>query len=361
MSKIDFKELKRKTDIVDVIGRYVPLKKEGPNYVCNCPFHTEESASFKVTASKQIFKCFGCGKAGDVIDFLVFWGLSFKDAIKVLEDPNNVSAVSYGGTVEGTNRIKPIEWTPIVPRAPFKQPEIVHYKHGKPSKFWFYRNEKGHPVGIVCRFDLPNGKKEVLPFSFCIDETKTREEWRWKGLQKPRPLYNLNLISIRKTEPVLLGEGEKTADAMHALFIAYTCSTWIGGVEGLKHTDFSPLKDRDVVLWPDNDKDKKYGEGPRKGEVMDFQDQPGNKAMLMVADILKPIASSIKWVRNSPEFPCGWDVADSSWTAEEAAAYLAENTTEVPERKPAQDPAPRRTTPPPVELRGENNDWKKAV
>lgn len=63
-------ELLARTDIVDVIGQYVPLKKTGANFVGLCPFHGEKSPSFSVSPTKQFFHCFGCGKSGDAIAFL---------------------------------------------------------------------------------------------------------------------------------------------------------------------------------------------------------------------------------------------------------------------------------------------------
>jgi DNA primase len=57
-------------EILDVIGSFIQLKKRGANYLGNCPFHGEKTPSFTVSASKGIYKCFGCGKAGNVITFL---------------------------------------------------------------------------------------------------------------------------------------------------------------------------------------------------------------------------------------------------------------------------------------------------
>ncbi len=72
-------------NIVDVIGSYFPLKKSGSNYKALCPFHQEKTPSFHVSEKKQIFKCFGCGKAGNVITFVQdYEKLSFMETIKKL-------------------------------------------------------------------------------------------------------------------------------------------------------------------------------------------------------------------------------------------------------------------------------------
>ena len=72
-------------NIVDVIGSYIPLKRAGSNYKARCPFHEEKTPSFMVSEKKQIFKCFGCGKAGNVITFVRdYEKISFLEAVKKL-------------------------------------------------------------------------------------------------------------------------------------------------------------------------------------------------------------------------------------------------------------------------------------
>ncbi len=66
----DIRETIEKVDIVDLIGRYVDLKKEGPEFQGLCPFHVEKSPSFKVNPRKQFYHCFGCGSHGDAMDFI---------------------------------------------------------------------------------------------------------------------------------------------------------------------------------------------------------------------------------------------------------------------------------------------------
>ncbi len=80
-------EVLSRTDIVQVIGRYVKLQHKGSNWMACCPFHKEKTPSFAVNPSKQFFKCFGCGEHGTAITFLMkFKGLSFPEAIKELAD-----------------------------------------------------------------------------------------------------------------------------------------------------------------------------------------------------------------------------------------------------------------------------------
>jgi DNA primase len=74
-----------RVDIVDVIDRYVPLKKAGANYAACCPFHSEKSPSFTVSPTKQFFHCFGCGAHGTAIGFLMdYGGKPFPDAVAEL-------------------------------------------------------------------------------------------------------------------------------------------------------------------------------------------------------------------------------------------------------------------------------------
>lgn len=77
--------IKSKTDIVEVIGEYVSLKKEGQNYKGLCPFHSDNSPSLTVSPEKGIYKCFSCGASGDVVKFLEdHLNLSFPEAIELL-------------------------------------------------------------------------------------------------------------------------------------------------------------------------------------------------------------------------------------------------------------------------------------
>ncbi len=85
-------DLLARVDIVEVVERCLPLKREGANHVACCPFHNEKSPSFKVSQPKQIYKCFGCGVSGNALGFLMaFNGLEFVEAIKSLAEQVGVA------------------------------------------------------------------------------------------------------------------------------------------------------------------------------------------------------------------------------------------------------------------------------
>ena len=78
-------ELIARADVVEIVGRYVQLKKAGANFMGLCPFHGEKSPSFSVSPTKQFYHCFGCGAHGTALGFLMEYDkLSFPEAIEEL-------------------------------------------------------------------------------------------------------------------------------------------------------------------------------------------------------------------------------------------------------------------------------------
>lgn len=84
-------EVKSRSDIVNVISQYISLKNSGSSYSGLCPFHSEKTGSFHVNQNKQIYKCFGCGEGGDVINFIMkIENLDFMEAVKLLAQKNGI-------------------------------------------------------------------------------------------------------------------------------------------------------------------------------------------------------------------------------------------------------------------------------
>jgi len=91
-------EVRSRNDIVDIISQYVTLKRKGRNFFGLCPFHNEKSPSFSVSPDKQIFKCFGCGKGGNVFHFLMnAENISFVEAVQILAERVNIELPKNSG------------------------------------------------------------------------------------------------------------------------------------------------------------------------------------------------------------------------------------------------------------------------
>src|SRR5688500_6331564 len=98
ISQNTIQQILSRIDIVDVVGEFVKLKKRGASYLGLCPFHNEKTPSFTVSPSKEIYKCFGCGKSGNSISFVMeHEKYSYVDALKWL-------ANKYGIQVEEVNQ-----------------------------------------------------------------------------------------------------------------------------------------------------------------------------------------------------------------------------------------------------------------
>ena len=105
ISQSTLERVRSASDIVDVIGSYLPLKKNGANFTALCPFHKEKSPSFNVNAHRQIFHCFGCHKGGDVFTFVKdYENIGFLDAVRRLADRAKIPLESDQNPAEQQSR-----------------------------------------------------------------------------------------------------------------------------------------------------------------------------------------------------------------------------------------------------------------
>jgi hypothetical protein len=172
---------------------------------------------------------------------------------------------------------------------------IPHAWKGKPrTGFWEYRDLNGSLLGYVARFDGPEGK-DVVPYF-----VRNGIGWKAGAAPEPRPLYGLHKLRDHDV-PVLIVEGEKSADAAQILAQGYACITWPGGSNAVRKANFAPLAGRDVIVWPD-------------------ADEPGQKAARAVQEVLEHIgAASVRILTPPAGVAHGWDAADAvaeGWTPE---------------------------------------------
>jgi putative DNA primase/helicase len=120
----------------------------------------------------------------------------------------------------------------------------------KPSAVHWYCDADGNNDFASVRFDDANGKT-YRPY--CYVRSATGEEWKARSVPAPRPLFNLNKLAARPNAPVLVVEGEKCVRAAEKMFVNWVVVTSWGGAKQAAKTDWSPLLNRQVVIWPDAD------------------------------------------------------------------------------------------------------------
>ncbi|MDD5415421.1 MAG: DNA primase [Candidatus Daviesbacteria bacterium] len=158
----DTELIKEKINIVDLISEYLPLKKAGVNFKANCPFHNEKTPSFIVSPERQIFKCFGCQKSGDVFTFLMEKeGMEFKEALEILANKAGVTLKKSPDKKDFKERLFEVN---------LKAQEFFHYiltKHPLGKKALEYLQDRGVSLETISQFGIgyaPNSWESLTKF-----------------------------------------------------------------------------------------------------------------------------------------------------------------------------------------------------
>lgn len=219
-------------------------------------------------------------------------GISYSSAVGALKD---LLGTSTNPPSKPQNRARAI-W-PVPSSAP-PPPRTDKGRKGpvKPwplTGTWTYLDASGAVMGYVSRYDVTdaNGitKKQILPLHYFGRSSG----WRFKGHGHDNdPIYGLDRLASDPEKPVLLVEGEKTADAAQRLFPDYACISWMGGSQRASKVDWSPLTGRLVTYWPD-------------------ADEAGAQTVEVITERLRFYdAAALHLVRLPFGLPRGWDLAD---------------------------------------------------
>ena len=226
-------QVKRTMNIKDVVSDHVSLKKKGANYLGLCPFHKEKSASFTVSESKQIFKCFGCGKSGDAIAFLIELKQadSYIDAIKKI-------AARYGIPVEETEKKEVVK------------PVARLEKLGEKALNWF-ENERKISNNTLLRLKVTESTEympqlgqeaTVICFNYYRDEELVNIKFRGPKksfmLAKNAELIFYNLDAIKDEKECIITEGEIDCLTLHECGIYNSISVPNGATHGKQRLEY---------------------------------------------------------------------------------------------------------------------------
>jgi hypothetical protein len=281
-----------------LLARWLPDgKRKGREWVCRNPKRADNRAgSFSVNLNSGVWADFATGESGsDLISLRAF-----------LDDSGQGEAARVVSTELGQGRCdyqpqheKPVEGRTAPLKAKPVQPapdNIQHAKLGVPAFAWEYKTAGGETVSFACRFETKTGKA-VLPFSW------TGAKWDWRAMPEPRPLYGLPRLLKMNQAVVVVTEGEKAADATQGLFPDAVVVTWAGGCKAWGKTDWLPLRERKVIVWPDNDK-------------------PGQTVAAEIQQHLLALgALTVKLIEYPEGLAKGWDAADAvaeGWEQEDA-------------------------------------------
>lgn len=346
--------------------------RRGHEYVCGS-VRGGEGTSCSVNLSTGMWADFSSGeKGGDLISLYAASNdlSSGKAAVQVARD--------YGlEDIAGVTRAR--EGDVPVERAPKPLPEP---KPPKPvsdegwavmrpvpatapaPKFWHFKrnNENNKDVidhmaeyrvggdlhGFVVRFLDSKGKKETMPYTWCISARDGMGQWKWKAFDEPKPLY-FPSHALPNGRTVVLVEGEKKSDALQKLLDltapdVYTVASWVGGANNWKKADWSWLKDATVLLWPDCDAHREKLTKAEAAVCLDAaaveiaeamkpllptHKQPGMAAMLGIGTLLRDTHGCTVQMLKIPEpleVSSGWDCGDAintdGWNGERVLNFF---------------------------------------
>ena len=287
-------------DMEGLCGILFPDGKRTGQEWCVGNLDGELGSSLQVNLRSGIWRDFSADEGGaDPISLVAArYGISQGDAAKKLD-----SMLNAGGVRLAPLKKKPTERYQrpqfiYAPKAPTDK-DLFHPELGTPSQHWTYRSADGQIIGLVVRFDLPNGEKTIRPRIW------SGKNWEWKGFPHPRPLFGLDELKKRPDATVLVVEGEKAAEAGASVFQDLVVITWPGGSKAVSKADWTPLRGRRVIVWPD-------------------ADDTGRAAMSEIAEVLGKIEAI-----DTSDFPNKWDLADplpEGWTHEKLRQKIEGST-----------------------------------
>jgi DNA primase len=176
--------IKDSADIVDVVQDFLSLKKKGQNYWACCPFHNEKSPSFSVAPAKGIYKCFGCGAAGDSVKFVMdLEGLSYPEALKYLANKYNIEIEEDNSVATDEYKAQQSLRESVLIAMQFAQryyQNILHHDNEGKALGMTYFRERGFSLQTIEKFGLGYSRDDWHDFH----KSATKEGFAEEILEK---------------------------------------------------------------------------------------------------------------------------------------------------------------------------------
>jgi hypothetical protein len=256
------------TPLEMLLARLPGAKKAGNGWSARCPAHDDRKASLSIAQGDDgtalVKRHAGCNTAA----ILAAIGMKLADLFptKIGPTPTCNGRPTAGGRTFATAKDAIAE---------------LEQRHGKRSAIWTYHDSQSEAVGIVIRWDKPDGK-DIRPVA------QHGDGWHIGAIPDPRPMYRLPELGAAPR--IVVCEGEKAADA--ACSLGFVATTSAGGSQAAGKTDWRPLVGKEVWIMPDND-------------------TPGRKYAKTVAGILAKLTPSpVVRIVELPNLPDGGDIVD---------------------------------------------------
>lgn len=335
---IDFAQIRTAAlySVDNLLAEWLPSGRyDGHEYVALNPTRADKKlGSFRINTHSGQWADFATGdKGGDLIDLYAYLNHcnQARAAREIAERlrldnfaPVQKTAFAGNGAAKAGKNAR---WQPVVPVPEFalKTMTFRHsFRKGENAEPLFtsvFRDAAGQVLGAVARFVKSDGGKIDLPYTFCENLDTHEKMWRWRGWEGLRPLYGLDALAADDKRSVLVVEGEKCKNAADAAQLGFAVLTWHGGAGNWDKSDWSAIKNRRVILWPDCDSQREKltaaeraaGAAPEGKPYLDKYAQPGMAAMLGIAERLAAQGCTVAFV-HTPEpgvWPDGFDIADA--------------------------------------------------
>lgn len=169
-------DLLTRVDILEIIGSRIQLKKSGANFWACCPFHSEKTPSFSVNPAKQFFHCFGCGRTGSAISFLMeYSGLTFPEAIEDLAQSIGLTVPHEGSLISGQDRESKRQRTLALTEIMELASQFYRKELRKSEPAIHYLKERGLTGEIAAKFGLGYAPDSWTPLHYCFEQYTAKE------------------------------------------------------------------------------------------------------------------------------------------------------------------------------------------